>query len=188
MQQLDDGISVVFGDSYPSLSSNVYVLEGKNAVWLIDSGVESERILRDLSKPVAGVLFTHGHFDHVQGALSAQWPGLMSARDLAVLEDLNADFADTPKPDFFKALSGSVLRFDEFDLEVFATPGHTPGSVCFLEKNSGILFSGDTKFAHGGVGRTDLWGGDPAGLDASLALIDQLDYRLLAPGHGDVQC
>ncbi|MBI4360478.1 MBL fold metallo-hydrolase [Candidatus Micrarchaeota archaeon] len=186
MQELADGIHVVYGDEEP-LSSNVYVLEGKNAVWLVDSGLNPDRVVSFLSKPVAGVLFTHGHFDHVLGALEAQWPGLMHAGDLRVLEDLNADYADTPKPDFFKPFSGNVLGFDDFALELFHTPGHTPGSVCFLEKNSGILFSGDTKFSHGGVGRTDLWGGNSSALDESLSLLERLDYRLLAPGHGDVQ-
>ena len=69
------------------------------------------------------------------------------------------------------------------EFKVLHTPGHTPGSVCFLSEN--ILFCGDTVFAYG-YGRYDLWGGDREALSASLERIASLELDLkLCPGHGN---
>ena len=77
---------------------------------------------------------------------------------------------------------------DELDLaglriSVLHTPGHTPGSVCLLCEDA--LFSGDTLFARS-CGRTDLAGGDPEAMTASLKRLAALDkdYRVF-PGHGE---
>jgi glyoxylase-like metal-dependent hydrolase (beta-lactamase superfamily II) len=70
--------------------------------------------------------------------------------------------------------------------EVLHTPGHTPGSLCFhLSGDAPLLLSGDTLFA-GGIGRTDLWGGD---YDQELASIRTRLFALdpqtrVIPGHG----
>ncbi|MBQ0077254.1 MAG: MBL fold metallo-hydrolase [Bacteroidales bacterium] len=73
----------------------------------------------------------------------------------------------------------------ELQVEVIETPGHTPGGVCFLLRNSGVLFSGDTLFA-GTIGRTDLPGGEydlliKSVMDSLMGL--DADIEIL-PGHG----
>lgn len=78
------------------------------------------------------------------------------------------------------------FKFGKFELEIFNTPGHTDGSVCFFERKMGILFSGDTKFAHGSYGRTDLGGSDEK-MEKSLAEIEKIPYKLLCPGHGEIE-
>ena len=66
---------------------------------------------------------------------------------------------------------------------VLKTPGHTPGSVCL--RTGSLLFSGDTLFA-GSCGRTDLPGGDPADMRASLKLLAAIPEDLTVyPGHGE---
>ena len=65
------------------------------------------------------------------------------------------------------------------------TPGHTPGSICFYSKSDQVLFTGDTIFADGGVGRTDFSYSNPAELKTSLTKIFKLqEETTIYPGHG----
>ncbi len=213
LQPIAPHIFLISGDSHPKICSNAYVLEGPGSLALIDSGVDAARVqaaVAPLDKPIERVFFTHGHFDHIQAAIKAQMPGQMAKADLDVLHELNAAWVNVQKPDFFKPFKTSktksqsetddasqtgsqndlafhAIQWSGFQLDIIPTPGHTPGSVSFLDHKQGILFSGDCKFANGGVGRTDFWGGDPQALDKSLAKIESLDFRLLAPGHGPLE-
>ena len=70
---------------------------------------------------------------------------------------------------------------------VIHTPGHTPGSICLYNAAEKALISGDTMFAYGGYGRTDMYGGDEARIRHSLALLQE---RIPAgthvyPGHDE---
>jgi glyoxylase-like metal-dependent hydrolase (beta-lactamase superfamily II) len=79
---------------------------------------------------------------------------------------------------------GGEVRFGSLTLRVLHTPGHTEGSVCLLDPDDGLLFSGDTLFA-GAWGRVDLPGGDPAHMAESLARLTELeDLVRVLPGHG----
>jgi glyoxylase-like metal-dependent hydrolase (beta-lactamase superfamily II) len=55
-----------------------------------------------------------------------------------------------------------------------------------LDRKTGLLFSGDTKFAGNICGRTDI-GGSEEGMEKSLAMIDKIPYKLLCPGHGQLE-
>ena len=80
----------------------------------------------------------------------------------------------------------SVVRVGRLRLRTIHTPGHTPGSMCFLIEGAPVLFSGDTLFP-GGPGATKFPGGDFA------AIIDSIDRKLFTlapetevlPGHGE---
>jgi glyoxylase-like metal-dependent hydrolase (beta-lactamase superfamily II) len=81
---------------------------------------------------------------------------------------------------------GSVIEVGRLRLHTIATPGHTPGSMCFRLEGSPVLFSGDTLFP-GGPGATKFPGGD------FPAIIRSIEDRLFAalpadtivmPGHG----
>ncbi len=77
---------------------------------------------------------------------------------------------------------GMTIPLGQGALQVYATPGHSPGSVCFF--GVGLLFSGDTLFS-GGIGRTDIPGGDPALLRASIRKLLSLPGGTeFFPGHG----
>jgi hydroxyacylglutathione hydrolase len=79
---------------------------------------------------------------------------------------------------------GGEIRFGSVRLEVLHTPGHTEGSVCLLDRESGRLYSGDTLF-QGSFGRVDLPGGSPEAMVASLDRLHRLDPTLtVLPGHG----
>ncbi len=78
-----------------------------------------------------------------------------------------------------------VVKFGDKTGVVFHTPGHTPGSLCFYFKEDNIVFSGDTLFK-GGIGRTDLWGGDASAIEASVRerLYTLQESTQVIPGHG----
>jgi glyoxylase-like metal-dependent hydrolase (beta-lactamase superfamily II) len=77
---------------------------------------------------------------------------------------------------------GDVLTFAGFGIEVVHTPGHTPGSVCFV--TDAIVLSGDLVFA-GSVGRSDFSNSNPADMGRSLARFLELpDPNDVLPGHG----
>ena len=155
------------------LCSNVYLIEEKGARLLIDAGDGS---LQFGFVPQVCIL-THGHADHT-GGVKAGWPKVLLHKAEFSFRGSYIRIPDNALPNPMKPLS-----FGLHQLEFFHTPGHTEGSICILDKKTGCLFSGDTKFAQGGVGRTDL-GGSAEKLEESLALIEKLDYKLLCPGHG----
>lgn len=148
---------------------------------VIDPGDEPERILRALAeakaKPVA-LLHTHAHFDHITGTAELSRatgaPIRLHAADRPLydaLPDQAAFFglsAETPRPPDAPLSEGEVIRFGGFQIRALHTPGHTPGSTCFvLEGESPVLFSGDTLFRRS-IGRTDLWGGDTRAILSSI--------------------
>jgi glyoxylase-like metal-dependent hydrolase (beta-lactamase superfamily II) len=76
---------------------------------------------------------------------------------------------------------GDVVRVGDVEIELVHTPGHTPGSQCYLVRER--LVAGDTLFVSG-CGRVDLPGGDPGQMQQSLRTLAKLDDRvILHPGH-----
>ena len=143
----------------------------------------------------ACIMLTHSHFDHVLGVavLLETFEGIpvyMHPADKATLEN-NTYFTrvfGVPTPESFQTADiteGSVVKVGDLSFEVIETPGHTPGGVCFLERNEKVLVSGDTLFA-GSIGRTDHPGGDydalMKGIFEKLMVLDG-DIRVI-PGHG----
>ncbi|MEM2963464.1 MAG: MBL fold metallo-hydrolase [Candidatus Anstonellales archaeon] len=173
--QIADGVFMV--TSQEGLCSNVYVLIGRNGkTLLIDSG--SGVLEFDFDPHIC--LLTHGHLDHTLGVKSSWNEVYLHPQEFS----FKGPYIKIP--DNAKAFSKFNVLFPPFFLEIIHTPGHTPGSVCIFERKKGILFSGDTKFAKGGRGRTDL-GGDENKIINSLNLIESLPYKLLCPGHGDIE-
>jgi glyoxylase-like metal-dependent hydrolase (beta-lactamase superfamily II) len=150
--------------------SNVYVL-GKGEKLFIDSGNGS--LSFDFEPSVC--ILTHGHSDHV-GGVKEDWKKVyLHEKDMGFVSGKN-----------IKKLDFGKMTFGDFDLFIIHTPGHTLGSVCIFERKRKILFSGDTLFAGGAVGRTDI-GGDAILLKKSLEKIKNIRYELLCPGHGEVE-
>ena len=77
------------------------------------------------------------------------------------------------------------MKFGNIELQVIATPGHTPGGVCWYGEKDGVLFSGDTLFA-GAIGRTDnAWGDYDKMIVAIMDKLMGLDGHVsVLPGHG----
>lgn len=147
-------------------------------------------------------LLTHAHLDHCFGArfISDSYgiSPLLSADDeylFTRLEQQAAAFGcplqDAPLADYQPLSARQTLQIGSLSLQVLPTPGHSAGSVCFYINNNlseadpPILFSGDTLF-QGGIGRTDLPGGDYTTLLRSLQqqIMPLPANTLVYPGHG----
>jgi hydroxyacylglutathione hydrolase len=151
----------------------ILVDEATGDAVVIDPGDEPERILAAVesaqARPVA-LLHTHGHFDHIGAAsdVGRATGALLRIHDAdrflwdALPEQATLfGFAAKPLPAPDGAFrDGETIPFGRSSVRAIHTPGHTPGSTCFLlETDEPVLFSGDTLFRRS-IGRTDLWGGD----------------------------
>ncbi len=140
------------------------------------------------------ILLTHGHFDHCDGVqkvaketgakiVIAEADHKMSADTTANVSRLFGNGWIEYKPDI-TINDGDVLMLGKEEIKVIATPGHTPGSVCYLAGDH--LFTGDTIFVDG-YGRTDFPGGDQAKLFESLMMIiPYIKKYNYYPGHGRI--
>lgn len=170
-EEIAPGVGVIYGSG---ICSNVYVIRSGGKTVLVDSGDGS----LDLDLEPDAVLLTHGHMDHTLGVKKG-WKSFLAKEDFGVGEFLKA-------PEGAEGMDFNEYEVGEFVLDIIRTPGHTMGSVCFLEREKGILFSGDTLFANGDIGRTDL-GGNFKLMVGSLKSISNLHFRLLCPGHGQIE-
>jgi glyoxylase-like metal-dependent hydrolase (beta-lactamase superfamily II) len=156
--------------------------------WEIDTIVETAE--RDGMRLV-GALVTHTHQDHVGGSLES-WgmPGrIPGVEDLLERVPLKV-YVHKAEREFLRGFGSDLVQVDNHDtldigqltLTFMHTPGHTPGSQCFLVGDR--LVSGDTLFI-GSCGRTDLPGSDPSDMYYSLTqrLAALPDDTILLPGH-----
>lgn len=158
------------------ICSTIYLVEEGGKRLLIDSGDGGAAL--GFAPDIC--ILTHGHFDHTKGVGDGWKEVLLHPAEFS----FGGPFLHIPKN--AKANPMRPLKLGSHELEFFHTPGHTEGSVCIFDKKTGLLFSGDTKFAGGGWGRTDLGGSDEK-MAASLALIEKIPYKLLCPGHGQLE-
>ncbi len=137
------------------------------------------------------IVSTHGHWDHIgDNAAVADHTGAdiavhpLDGHRLTDPQPLWAPFEIVPSVPAVELAEGGQIRFGSIRLSVLHTPGHTEGSVCLLETDEGLLYSGDTLFA-GGWGRVDLPGGDATAMVDSLGRLLTLDDGVrVYPGHG----
>jgi len=190
--------------TFNPFAENCYVLSDEtNECLIIDPGCFGRREQEELKdlieknnlKPVR-LLNTHCHIDHVLGNdfVVRTW-GLeleMNEKDLPVLESYERTClmygvagAD-PQPAPAKFLDeGDTVTFGNSMLEIFFTPGHSPGSICFYSAADKFVIGGDVLF-QGSIGRPDLPGGD---LNTLLRSIKEKFLVLpgetvVYPGHG----
>lgn len=159
------------------ICSTIYIIEDSGKRLMIDAG-DGKAPGLDFEPDIC--ILTHGHFDHTQGVKPGWKNVLLHEAEFS----FPGPYVSIPK-NAAKNPMGAV-RFGSHELVFHHTPGHTDGSICVFDKSTGLLFSGDTKFADGGQGRVDL-GGSQEKMDASLALIDKIPYKLLCPGHGELE-
>jgi glyoxylase-like metal-dependent hydrolase (beta-lactamase superfamily II) len=194
------------------LQSPADTQDGLRRCTVIDPGAKPKTIIDALDKLNAypsHILLTHGHFDHV-----AALPDLVarySKQETSPIIAIHQADAIYLGPDSLEAhrtcwrmAAGDTRYVDTLwrplpsaahyltegeticGLQVLHVPGHTSGSIAFLDKQNAALFSGDTLF-NGCYGRTDLPGGSSAQLAASLARLFTLDSNITVyPGHDTI--
>lgn len=171
--------------------------EAGNQAVLIDPGDEPDSIKQAIegsNAEVKAILLTHTHFDHV-GAVKAMaehtgaevWVPKLEKH---ILADINT-YLRFPGVGPFESYDaehevegGEKLQLAGFDIDVYFTPGHSPGHVSYSIPEHSALFSGDVLF-QGSIGRTDLPGGDTQTLLDSIAmLVEKLPPETAVfPGH-----
>lgn len=161
-------------------------------VVLVDPAWQMDTIFRTLEQEnlkLRGALITHSHYDHCNGI-----DELLQRADVPIYVNREeADFSKAhaganelfwsfPEEHIKKVNSGDSIRLGGVDISFLHTPGHTPGSQCFLVKNN--LISGDTLFIKG-CGRVDFPGGNAKQMFESLTqkLMKLPDDTVLYPGH-----
>ncbi len=182
------------------LNTNCYIFYSKASrhCVIIDPADEANLIYEKIDllnlKPRL-IVATHGHFDHIQAAtelkLFYKIPFYLHKKDLFLLRHFRKsairftqiDPGPAPEVDGF---FDKRIAFDEIELDVIETPGHTPGSVSFYSKKTRRIFSGDLLFYGGGVGRYDFSYCDKNKLFRSIKKILSLsEETLIYPGHGE---
>ncbi len=158
---------------------NAYIVHAPEGDIIVDAGAEPQKILGALRNPVAAILITHGHADHV-GALEDV------RRETGATVYMHPSDAENAGVKNYEPLQdGEGMALAGQGFYVLHTPGHTPGSVSFLVGSDQIV--GDL-ILPGSVGRTDRGGASWEEIEVSLRRVMpywEPSTRLYA-GHGDV--
>lgn len=193
-----------------ALGCNTYIYTLNTHALIVDSSGQTDEILEYLSAhQLENILlaYTHGHFDHIAYGFDLQKglsdlkisyktvapaedkiyfgsEGQQILEDCLTMFDVADDYPNARIPHIDSFFSdGDDLGFANF--KVMHTPGHTQGSCCFYSTEQKIMFSGDTIFAGGSIGRTDLPGGSEQELLQSLHKLAHLPLNItIYPGHG----
>ncbi|NPA79840.1 MAG: MBL fold metallo-hydrolase [Thermotogae bacterium] len=167
--------------------ANMYLLEDGGEVAVVDPASPPPPDIADVSF----IALTHGHFDHYMHADDWSKGVLVHPNDVPIMEEapdwvmrhFGIPVPPPPKIDGYLR-EGDELRLGGVVLSVWEIPGHSPGSVAIV--GDGFILTGDLIFEMGGVGRTDLPGGDERLLWNSIRRVLSLpDTTLVYPGHGN---
>jgi hydroxyacylglutathione hydrolase len=183
-----------------AFDGNVYLVLDERPI-LVDAGMMAAPTLRNIKKyidpkKIEMIVLTHCHHDHsgaapeLKEATGAKL--LLDRKEVGCVGDDLTTVAylfgmEAPEYKVDDTLSdGMILNIGKWKLEVIETPGHSEGSICLYERKEKVLFSGDTVFPDGNIGRTDMYGGDTIKLIKSIEKLTSLDVKIMYPGHMEI--
>jgi glyoxylase-like metal-dependent hydrolase (beta-lactamase superfamily II) len=179
------------------VQENAYIVRadaGTIRAVIVDPGEEAGRLLeaaQELGVQLEAILLTHCHFDHIGAVAPVARATGAPVYCPEIEQPLLRDIMSWVPPGFgpfesyepeHTVAGGERLKLAGLDIDVIATPGHSPGHVTYAA--SGALLSGDVLF-QGSVGRVDLPGGDWATLERSIeSLLRTFPAETVVyPGH-----
>ncbi|MEX2805702.1 MBL fold metallo-hydrolase [Streptococcus sp. H31] len=187
----------------PVARENTYILCNEQALILVDPGSKGSAIIeriKTLKKPLAAILLTHTHYDHIMSLdlvrdsfgsppvyvseKEADWLG--SPKDNLSGLDRHQDMADiTARPAEHYFTYQIPYHIAGFHFTVVETPGHSAGGVSFIFPDDELVLTGDALFKET-IGRTDLPTGDLETLISSIKqkLFTLPNHYKVYPGHG----
>jgi len=198
--QVFNNLHAFIWESMTANNCNTYLIDGPTRV-LIDPGHLNlfDHVNKGLAELGLGieeiglVISTHAHPDHLEAIqLFKKTPALIAMHETewqmvqSMEKHINASMGlqlDSISPDFF--LKEGDLSLNGLELEILHTPGHSPGSASLYWKEQRALFTGDVVFK-GGIGRTDLPGGNGEHLKTSIRQLAELKTDWVLPGHGEI--
>lgn len=164
----------------------MYIIDRGDHLVLIDTGIEStcEKILKkieELGKPLKTVIITHYHLDHT-GSLKCVKDGtgakvVAHEEEVKAIEEKTGVRVDVPVKD------GDVVE----GLKVFHMPGHTRGSICLLDEESGALFVGDLMVERDGklYEVPQQYSEDPMMNRERIKELLNIEFKAIYPAHGE---
>jgi hydroxyacylglutathione hydrolase len=185
------------------MQSNCYIIydEDERKAVIIDAGDDADYIIKNIESNQADpvkIIATHGHFDHNMASYELQTayniPYLISEKDQFLIKKmkdsaklfLGIPSVKTPRPDAFLK-KGDKVNIGKSYFKIIDIPGHTPGSIALYNPVERIIFSGDTIFEMGSIGRYDFSYSNKSDLFGSIEKIMSLPKEtLIYPGHGEV--
>jgi glyoxylase-like metal-dependent hydrolase (beta-lactamase superfamily II) len=197
------------------LDCNMYIIKNSDEkLLLIDTGngrtlSDLSKAMGKLGLAIENIneiLITHEHMDHILGLYSifsenSNFTPIIYAHEKTAKILQEADektimlgipgisaeqFGITIVPLNVEVLNdGDTHNFGNISLNVYATPGHSNGSLSYYDASTKTLFPGDVVFPEGSFGRYDLPGGSIKKLIESINVLSQLDVEYLCAGHMD---
>lgn len=168
------------------VDNNVWIVGNDDECVIIDSPHDAAAIISQVrGRKVLAILLTHAHNDHIGAAREVAdavgAPIYLNPEDLVLWEQVYPDAG----PDRHLA-DGDVFKVAGAELRAIHTPGHSPGSTCFLLEEQGTVFTGDTLF-NGGPGATGRSYSDYPTILASIRerLLTLPAVTVVRTGHGD---
>ena len=180
-----DGLFRLDGGEW-EVTNNIWLIGNDREVLVMDAGHDHAPIVEAVAgRRVTSIVLTHGHNDHIDSAVTLREqvdaPIMLHPDDRMLWDMVYTD--DAPDRDL---AHGATLRVAGHELAVVHTPGHSPGSCCFRDDRSGLMFSGDTLF-NGGPGATGRSFSDRPTILRSIRdmLLVLPDHTVVHTGHGD---
>ncbi len=168
------------------VDNNVWIVGDEQECVVIDAPHDAQAIIEQVQgRNVLAILLTHAHNDHIgavrEVADAVQAPIYLHPEDLVLWEQV---YPDTT-PDKYLS-DGDVFTVAGAELRAIHTPGHSPGSTCFLLEEQDTVFTGDTLF-NGGPGATGRSYSDYPTILASIRerLLTLPAHTVVRTGHGD---